>query len=102
MSADEIRKLKDEEINLDEFEFVYEDPYLAKSQKVRDILDALDLVDPITKKIENTLPSGDLPGQEFTNIEYFTVYEPTISGSNRKKLIEKLLSYLLEDDDTVQ
>lgn len=98
MSEEEIRKQKEEELDLTDFEFVYEDPYLARSQRVRDILDALDLVDPVNKKIQNTIQMGDLPGQEVVNVEYFTIYEPTIKKEDRERLIAKLLSYLLEDD----
>lgn len=102
MNEDEIRKQKEDELNFEDFEFVMDDPYLAKSQRIRDILDALDLVDPVNKKVENIIPMGDVPGQEVVNIEYFTIYTPTIDKDDRKRLIAKLMSLLLEDDDTVQ
>lgn len=88
------------ELNKEEY-FTMDDNAELKANfiemRIASIMEALSLQDPKNKKAENFYP-GEVPGQEGgSSVEYFTVFEPTITGDERKKLIQKLVDYLLAD-----
>lgn len=81
------------------FSTTKEQESFARHQRINDIMEALSLMDPLNKKIENPLPPNDsgLPSSGETVTEYFTVYENTIKGEKRQDLIDKLIEYLNGD-----
>lgn len=99
MNNEEIKRAIDQ-ASEEELEFEFVDASTEKSMRIRDIIDTLDLVDPKTQRIQNIVPiETNLGGEsQIETTDYVTLYEPTISGADRKKLIAKLLTLLLEDD----